>query len=120
MKQITAYILLIGTIVMTLTYMSDLYEMYINKRFYEGYLFAVKVFMFDIAMIIPLIISLAIKNTNELKIWSVLSVILQNIVLILGFKIGAIYAVCLGVIMTTVFILNFKKFNLKNDATNIN
>src|SRR5690554_1961212 len=104
LKQITAYILLIGTIVMTLTYLSDLYEMYINNRFYEGYIFALKIFMFDIAVIIPLIISLVIKNTNELKIWSLLSVIMQNVVLVLGFKIGAIYAVCLGVIMTTVFI----------------
>lgn len=103
---------------MTLTYMSDLYEMYINKKFYEGYLFAVKVFMFDIAMIIPLIISLVIKNTNELKIWSVLSVILQNIVLILGFKIGAIYAVTIGVLMTIGFFWNYKKFNLKENATN--
>ena len=104
---------------MTLTYLSDLYEMYINNRFYEGYIFAIKIFMFDFAMIIPLIISLAIKNTDELKIWSVLSVILQNIVLILGFKIGAIYAVCIGVIMTIGFIWNYKKFNLKENATNM-
>lgn len=105
---------------MTLTYMSDLYEMFINNRFYEGYIFAVKVFMFDIAMIIPLIILLATKNTNELKIWSVVSVILQNIVLILGFKIGSIYAVSLGVLLTIGFIWNYKKFNLKENATNIN
>jgi len=105
---------------MTLTYMSDIYEMYIKNRFYEGYIFAIKIFIFDIAMIIPLIISLAIKNTNELKIWSVLSVILQNITLILGFKLGAIYAVLIGVLMTIGFIWNFKNFNLKENATNIN
>ncbi len=105
---------------MTLTYISDLYEMYIKNRFYEGYIFAVKIFIFDIAMIIPLVISLAIKNTNELKIWSLLSVVLQNIVLILGFKIGAIYAVSLGVLLIIVFIWNYNKFNLKENAAKIN
>jgi hypothetical protein len=105
---------------MTLTYLSDLYEMYIIKRFYEGYVFSIKVFIFDFVVILPLIISLAIKNTHELKIWSILSVVLQNIVLFLGFKIGAIYAVCLGVTMTMIFISNYKKFNLKENASNIN
>ena len=94
--------------------------MYIKNRFYEGYTSAIKIFMFDIAMIIPLIISLAIKNTKEIKIWSVLSVILQNITLILGFKFGEVYAVLIGVLMTIGFIWNYKNFNLKENANNIN
>ena len=112
MKQLISIIILLGTIVLTLTYLSDLYEMYFNDRFYEGYIFAIKIFMFDIAMFIPLIIALVIKNSIELKIWSVLSVLLQNIVLILGFKVGAIFAVCLEIIIITAFFINYKKFDL--------
>jgi hypothetical protein len=112
MKQLISIIILLGTIVLTLTYLSDLYEMYFNDRFYEGYIFAIKIFMFDIAMIIPLIIALVIKNSIELKVWAVLSVLLQNFVLILGFKVGAIYALCLGIIIISAFFVNYKKFDL--------
>lgn len=112
MKKVTAYILLIGTVILTLTYLSDLYEMFYNHRFYEGYIFAIKIFIFDISIIIPLIITLVIKNSIELKIWAILSVIMQNLVLSMGFKTGAIYAVTLGVILTIVFIVKYKKFNL--------
>lgn len=103
---------------MSLTYLSDLYEMYVNEKFYEGYIFVIKIFMFDVTMIVPLIIALVIKNTTELKIWGILSVVFQNFVLALGFKVGAIYAVSIGMLMTIAFIAFYKKFDLKDDTTN--
>jgi hypothetical protein len=97
---------------MTLTYLSDLYDLFILNRFYEGYYFVIKVFMFDILMIIPLLLIIATKNNFELKVWSALSFFLQNLVLILGFKPGAIYATIIGLILILGFILTFKRFNL--------
>lgn len=104
----------------TLTYLSDLYEMFYNNKFYEGYVFALKILMFDFAMIIPLIITLVIKNSMTLKIWAITIVVMQNFVLSMGFKMGAIYAVILGVMSVIIFILKYKKFNLNKSATSIN
>ena len=103
---------------MTISYLFDLYEMFILHHLYEGYIFVVKIFMFDIVVLIPLVILLSTKNTLELKIWSVLSVILQNVVAMLGFKIGAIFAVCIGFLLLLGFIWKYKKFNLIGRSSN--
>lgn len=113
-KQITTYLIFIATIVMTLSYVSDLYEMYFNHRFYEGYLFAIKILMFDIAILIPLIITLVQKNSVELKTWGVLNLILQNVILFLGFKVGAFFGVIIGIILTGFFISKYKTFKLNS------
>lgn len=103
---------------MTLTYVSDLFEMYFNDKFYEGYLFAIKILIFDIALIIPLIITLVLKNSVELKTWGVLSVILQNVILFLGFKVGAFFGVIIGIILTAYFIVKYKTIMSNENATN--
>jgi hypothetical protein len=103
---------------MTLTYVSDLFEMYGNDKFYEGYLFAIKILMFDIVILIPLVFTLVLKNSIELKTWGVLSVILQNVVLFLGFKVGAFFGVIIGIVLTVYFIAKYKTFKLNDNVTN--
>ena len=117
-KQTTTYLIFLATIVMTLTYVSDLFEMYFNDKFHEGYLFVIKIFMFDIAIIIPLIITLVLKNSVELKIWGVLSVILQNVILFLGIKVGPFFGVIIGIILTTYFIVKYKRIMSNDNTTN--
>ncbi len=112
MKKILPFFILIGLIVMTLTYVNDFYNLFVLDRFYEGYIFALKVLMFDVLILIPLIMILVLKNINEIKIWSILSIVFENIVLFLGFKIGSIFGILIGLIFITYFILNYKKFNL--------
>jgi hypothetical protein len=92
--------------------------MYFNDKFHEGYLFAIKIFMFDIAIIIPLIITLVLKNSVELKIWGVLSVILQNVILFLGIKVGPFFGVIIGIILTTYFIVKYKRIMSNDNTTN--
>lgn len=97
MKQFVGFIVLLAVMVMTLSYISDLYEMIFNDRFYEGYIFAIKIGMFDVAMIIALIIVLFIRGNKELKLWMFISILLENGVLIMGFKLGAVFGVLLGI-----------------------
>ncbi len=112
MKKIAAYLIFTATIIMTLTYISDLYEMFVKGKFYEGYGTGLKILMFDFILLVPVIITLSIKNSDELKVWAVLCVLLQNVVLFLGFEIGAIYGTVIGISLTTYFIMKYKMFEL--------
>jgi len=114
LKQASAYLLLSGIIVLTLSYLSDIYELFINEKFYEGYLFAIKIILFDLAMLVPFILALASKHGLTFKLWAVAAVVLPNFVLMMGFKAGAIYSVIIGLLLIAFFVVKYKSFEMKS------
>jgi len=112
LKKIAVYIIFTATIVMTLTYLSNLYGMFFKGEFFERYGTEHKIIMFDFILLVPVIITLALKNSNKLKVWAVLCILLQNVVLFLDFGIGTIYGTVIGITLTNYFITNYKTFEL--------
>jgi hypothetical protein len=102
--RLPIYLLFISIVVLTLTYLSDLYNMYFEDTFYEGYVFAFKILLFDAIVLIPLVVILIQKNRFELKLSCVLTVLLQQVTLFLDFKIGALYVTLIGILSAIYFV----------------
>lgn len=106
--RLPIYLLFISIVVLTLTYLSDLYNRYFEDTFYEGYVFTIKILLFDTIALIPLVVILIQKNRFELKLACVFTVLLQQVTLFLDFKIGALYGVIIGLLSAVYFIFRLR------------
>lgn len=110
MKQFTRIITLIialGLLCMGISYSIDLYEMVANDKYYEGYIFFAYIYFFDLCMILPLVLTFFTKN-KVLIIWSILSILSQNLILLFGFMSGAIVGIAFSALSISLLVYHWK------------
>jgi hypothetical protein len=88
MSRLFAKITVAGIIILCFRFLIDFTALFFAHAYYEGYVFAIYIILFDLAMIIPLLGILISKN-SALKSWALFSILPLNIVLFVGFKLGA-------------------------------
>ncbi|BDD04471.1 hypothetical protein AUTU_19540 [Aureibacter tunicatorum] len=103
------FVILISNIFLGIKLLIDAWHLFVSGKFYEGYVFAMYIMLFDIIVFIPLIVVLLLRGVSKMKKWAILSVVSQNIVMFVGFKLGSILGVLFCLTSLIYYFKNCKK-----------